>query len=131
MVYFEGQVYDAFELLCDLVAKAERSIVLVDGYVDVATLNILAKKRGGVAVTIWTKERGDRLTAKDIETFNAQYPTLEVLHTEAFHDRFLILDGEAGYHIGASLKDAGKKGFAISALQDAHMVKAVLDGLES
>ena len=107
-VFFEGQVYDAFELLLSLVQRAKCEIVLIDGYVDVGTLNILAKKKPGITVTVWTHPRTN-LTERDVETFNAQYPTLEVKHTTSFHDRFLILDGTEGYLVGASLKDAGRK----------------------
>lgn len=128
-IFFDGQVYDAFELLVSLVKHAEGSIVLVDGYVDTGTLNILAKKRDGVAATIWTHPNA-RLTERDVDAFNAQYPRLEVNRTTTFHDRFLILDGEEGYHVGASLKDAGKKAFAISRIEDAESVRAILARLK-
>lgn len=124
-VFFEGQVWDAFELLVSLVQRAKREIVLVDGYVDAGTLNIPAKKREGVDVTIWTYPRS-RLTKKDVDTFNAQYPRLEVRHTDAFHDRFLILDGAECYLVGASLKDAGKKAFAVARIEDTESVAAIL-----
>ncbi|MGI6535328.1 MAG: ORF6N domain-containing protein [Eggerthellaceae bacterium] len=127
-VFFEGQVYDAFELLVSLVQRAEREIVLVDGYVDTGTLNILAKKAEGVPVTIWTHPK-TRLTDHDVATFNAQYPQLEVKHTATFHDRFLIIDGAEGYLVGASLKDAGKKSFAVTRIEDASVVNAVLGRL--
>lgn len=127
-VFFEGQVWDAFELLVLLVRRAERDIVLVDGYVDVGTLNILAKKAKGVAVTIWTHPKSS-LAERDVEVFNAQYPRLEVCHTTAFHDRFLILDGIEGYLVGASLKDAGKRCFAVTHIEDERLVKKVLDAL--
>ena len=127
-VFFEGQVYDAFELLVSLVQQAERGIVLIDGYVDAGTLNILAKKQKGVSVTVWTHPKA-KLTAKDAETFNAQYPELAVRHTTAFHDRFLILDGAEGYLVGASLKDAGKKSFAISRIEDASIIELILGKL--
>lgn len=109
-VFFEGQVYDAFELLVSLVQRAKREIVLIDGYVDTGTLNILAKKQPGVSVTVWTHPKTS-LTARDVATLNVQYPALEVRHTASFHDRFLILDGTEGYLVEASLKDAGKKSF--------------------
>lgn len=128
-VFFGGQVWDAFELLVSLVKKAEKSIVLVDGYVDAATRNILAKKAVGVSVTIWTHPK-TKLTGRDVEAFNLQYPSLEVLHTTAFHDRFLILDGSKGYLIGASLKDAGKRSFAVTRIEDAAIVQAVLSKLD-
>ena len=127
-VFFDGQVYDAFELLVGLVQRAKKSIVLVDGYVDVGTLNILAKKADGVAVTVWTHPRA-RLTARDAEAFNAQYLRLEVRRTAAFHDRFLILDDTEGYLIGASLKDAGKKAFAVARIEDEESIAAILERL--
>ena len=127
-VFFEGQVYDAFELLVTLVQRAKREIVLVDGYVDTGTLNILAKKQPGVSVTVWTHPRTS-LTARDAATFNAQYPALEVKHTTSFHDRFLILDGAEGYLVGASLKDAGKKSFAVAKLEDSAVVGSIVGAL--
>ena len=83
-----------------------------------STLNLLAKKQTGVAVTIYTYKK-TKLTAQDVVTFNAQYPQLDVKYTNAFHDRFLILDGKTVYHIGASLKDAGKKCFGVTLMKDA------------
>lgn len=127
-VFFGGQVYDAFELLVKLVQRAKREIVLVDGYVDTDTLNILAKKASGVTVTMWTHPRTG-LTERDVETFNAQYPTLAVRHTASFHDRFLVLDGTEGYLVGASLKDAGKKSFAIARLEDPSIVESIVAAL--
>ncbi len=128
-IFFDGQIYDAFELLTRLVKKAKSDIVLVDGYVALGTLNILAKKRKGVSVAIFTSRRGNKLTQGDIEKFNAQYPELTAKTTDAFHDRFLILDRCEGYHVGASLKDAGKKCFGISRIEDACIVQAILDRL--
>ena len=127
-VFFEGQVFDAFELLVSLVRKAERSVALIDDYVDTGTLNILAKKKPGAAVTVWTHPK-TKLTERDVATFNAQYPTLEVRHTTSFHDRFLILDDSESYLVGASLKDAGKKNFAIARIEDASIIDAVLGKL--
>lgn len=127
-VFFEGQVYDAFELLVSLVQRAKREIVLIDGYVDTGTLNILAKKGPSVTVTVWTHPKAS-LTKRDVETFNAQYPTLEVRHTASFHDRFLILDGTEGYLVGASLKDAGKKSFALARLEDSSVISSIVAAL--
>jgi hypothetical protein len=127
-VFFEGQVYDAFELLVSLVQRAEHGIVLVDGYVDTGTLNILSKKGLGVAVTVWTHPKTS-LTERDVATFNAQYPTLVVKHTTSFHDRFLIMDGAEGYLIGASLKDAGKRSFAVAKLEDSSIVSSIVAAL--
>lgn len=102
-IFFDGQVFDAFELLVSLVQRARHGIVLVDGYADVGTLNILAKKASGVAVTLWTHPKTS-LTAQDLLAFNAQYPSLTVEHTTAFHDRFLILDETEVYLVGLRLK---------------------------
>lgn len=127
-LFFDGQIYDAFSLLIELIQKAEQDIILIDGYVDVSTLNLLAKKQSGVSVTIYTFQK-TKLTAQDIVVFNAQYPQLDVKYSNAFHDRFLILDGKTVYHIGASLKDAGKKSFAVMLMKNA--AEALLEKLES
>ena len=129
-IFFDGQIYDAFRLLIDLIKRAEKDIVLVDGYVDVGTLNLLAKKRLGVAVEIYTF-RNTRLTAADVSTFNQQYPHLDVKYTSVFHDRFLILDHKIAYHIGASLKDAGRKCFAVNELQDSALLTDLLNRLQA
>lgn len=128
-IFFEGQIYDAFSLLVSLVGKAEQSIVLIDNYVDVGTLNILAKKKNGVDVTIYTVRR-TRLASQDIANFNSQYPTLTVNYTGVFHDRFLVIDEETAYHIGASIKDAGKKCFGISRIEDVGIISDILQRLE-
>lgn len=124
-IFFDGQIFDAFILMTDLIRQAEKDIVLFDGYVDVATLNILSKKKTGVNVLLYTRP-DTKLTALDIQNFNAQYPGLEVRETKAFHDRFLIIDGTKGYHIGASLKDAGKKCFGINPIEDTKMISELL-----
>ena len=128
-IFYDGQIYDAFSLLVDFISGAEKNIVLVDNYVDVGTLNILAKKKSGVDVTIYTVKK-TRLSEKDVETFNQQYSELEVQYTGVFHDRFLIIDETKAYHIGASLKDAGKKCFAISLLNDEGVVYDILQRLD-
>ena len=129
-IFFDGQIYDAFSLLVSLIQKAEREIVLIDGYVDVNTLNLLAKKQPNVRVKCYTYA-STRLTNQDVAQFNAQYPTLEVTRTQVFHDRFLILDGTIAYHIGASLKDAGKKCFGISLLEEPQLTADLLNRLQN
>lgn len=129
-IFFDGQIYDAFSLITSIVQKAQKEIILIDGYADVDTLNILSKKNDGVNVKIYTYS-GAKLTNTDIANFNAQYPALSVTKTQVFHDRFIILDGKAVYHIGASIKDAGKKCFGISLWQDAGMVQDLLNRLKT
>ena len=128
-IFFNGQIYDAFSLLARLIEKATKDIILIDGYVDIGTLNLLAKKKNGVDVEIHTFSN-TRLTEADVTKFNSQYPTLTVKYTNAFHDRFLILDQKEAYHIGASLKDAGKKCFAIALLQEEGLLKELLGRLQ-
>lgn len=128
-VFFDGQIYDAFSLIVSLIQKAKKDITLIDGYVDIGTLNLLSKKKKSVSVSIYTQKR-TQITKTDSENFNAQYPTLEVKYTKVFHDRFLILDKETAYHIGASLKDAGRKCFGISLIQDVKMIQDILQRLE-
>lgn len=127
-IFFDGQIYDAFSLLVDLVSKAEKKLVLVDNYVDVGTLNILDKKKSDVEVVVYTVRR-TRLSEADVNNFNQQYPKLEVKYTGVFHDRFLIIDDICAYHIGASIKDAGKKCFGISLIEDTRIVKDILERL--
>jgi len=128
-IFFEGQIYDAFSLLTELIAKAKKEIVLIDNYVDVGTLNILAKKRENVKTQIYTVKR-TRLSPTDINNFNQQYPTLGVDYTEEFHDRFVIIDGTLAYHVGASLKDAGKKCFAINRIEDRVNILDILNRIK-
>ena len=124
-IFFDGQIYDAFSFIVGLVKKAKKEIILIDNYVDVNTLNILCKKNKGVDVVITTAGKGN-LSTKDITKFNAQYPKLSVKTNTDFHDRFLIVDKTEVYHIGASIKDAGKKSFGITKIEDADLVKNLL-----
>lgn len=128
-IFFDGQIYDAFSLLIGLVSKAEQKLVLIDNYVDVGTLNIISKKKSDVNVLIYTMKR-TRLSDADIEEFNQQYPTLEVKYIESFHDRFLIIDENLAYHIGASIKDAGKKCFGINRIEDERTIKDILERIK-
>lgn len=129
-IFFDGQIYDAFSFITSIVQKAQNEIIFIDGYVDVGTLNILAKKNATVDVKIYTYASAS-ITNNDIVNFNAQYPTLTVEKTQIFHDRFIILDGKTVYHIGASLKDAGKKCFAISLLEDTENAMNLINRLNS
>ena len=125
-IFFDGQIFDAFSLLIDIIRNAKKEIILIDGYFDVITLNILAKKNIGVDVFAYTLPSA-KISLQDIANFNAQYPTLTVKKTTAFHDRFLIIDGTEGYHIGASLKDAGKRCFGINKIEGADALKDIIN----
>ncbi|MBO7606131.1 MAG: ORF6N domain-containing protein [Paludibacteraceae bacterium] len=110
-IFFQGQIFDAYAKFQSFISQAQKEIILIDNYVDLSVLERLATKNIGVDVTIYTLPN-TRLTAQDIRTFNVQYPTLTVKHTSQMHDRFLIIDNSILYHVGASLKDLGKKCFA-------------------
>ena len=125
-IFFNGQIYDAFSLMVEIVEKAREELILIDNYVDVNTLNILSKKRKEVDVLIVTSGKGN-LTEKDIAKFNSQYSKLMVKINKDFHDRFIIIDRKEVYHIGASIKDAGKKSFGITKLDVEDLTKSLLD----
>ena len=122
-VFYDGQLWDARALVLKLVAGAKRSMILIDNWATPGTLDLFAKKRKGVKVTIFTSEHYDKkhvphrkISDADIKTFNTQYPKLAVRYNETFHDRFLIIDDKELYLIGASLKDLGHKCFAFPKL---------------
>ena len=126
-IFFQGQIFDAYAKFESFLAAAKKEIILIDNYVDLSILQRLAKKKKGVNVTIYTAPK-TKLTAQDVQTFNAQYPTLTLNHTTKTHDRFLIIDNSTIYHIGASLKDLGKKCFGFSIL-DSSFIPMVLKNL--
>ena len=125
-IFFDGQIYDAFSFIVGLIQKAKKEIILIDNYVDINTLNILCKKNQGVNVVVVTAGKGS-LSAKDITKFNAQYQKLSVKTTKDFHDRFLIVDEAEVYHIGASIKDAGKKSFGITKIEDKDLIMGLVN----
>lgn len=125
-IFFDGQIYDAFSFIVGLIQKAKKEIILIDNYVDINTLNILCKKNKNVKIKIYTSGKGN-LTTKDINKFNAQYEELTVKINTDFHDRFLIIDKTEVYHIGASIKDAGKKSFGITKIEDKDLVKSLVN----
>ena len=115
-IFFDGQIFDAYHFVADLIRKATHSIVLIDNYVDDSVLSILDKRQSGVSATIYTQKVSGQLQL-DINKHNAQYPPINVELFNKAHDRFLLIDDEV-YHIGASIKDLGKKWFALTLLKD-------------
>lgn len=112
-IFFDGQIFDAWHFVSGLIKAAKQSIVLIDNYVDESVLLLMAKRKAGVSAGIFTGTITKQLEA-DIQKHNAQYPPIQVKSFTRSHDRFLIIDEETVYHIGASLKDLGKKWFAFS-----------------
>ena len=115
-IFFDGQIFDAYHFVADLIRKATHSIVLIDNYVDDSVLAILDKRQSGVSATIYTQKVSQQLQL-DIDKHNAQYPPVKVELFNKAHDRFLLIDDEV-YHIGASIKDLGKKWFAFTLMKD-------------
>jgi len=111
-IFYDGQIFDAYKFVCDLIRSATHRIILIDNYVDESVLTLLSKREAGVTTKILTNSIGKAL-ALDIEKFNRQYPAIDVQTFKSSHDRFLIIDDDI-YHIGASLKDLGKRWFAFS-----------------
>ena len=115
-VFYDGQIFDAYEFVSNLIRKANNRIILIDNYVNDEVLTIFTKRKSPVTATIYTKEIGTALQL-DITRHNAQYPAIDIHSFNKAHDRFLIIDDKV-YHIGASLKDLGKKWFAFSLMSD-------------
>ena len=115
-IFFDGQIFDAYEFICKLIKSATARIVLIDNYVDESVLTMLDKRAAGVSATIYTQKISAQL-ALDIAKHDAQYPAIDVKVFTKSHDRFLVIDNRV-YHIGASIKDLGKKWFAILEMED-------------
>ena len=115
-IFYDGQIFDAWKFAADLVKSAHKSIVLIDNYIDESVLHLMAKRNKSVTCTIYTSKISKEMKL-DIEKYNAQYEPVEVKIFSKSHDRFLIIDNETVYHIGASLKDLAKKWFAFSKIE--------------
>lgn len=114
-VFYNGEIFDAYQLLTRLIKMANKSIVVIDNYIDESVLTMLDKRKDGVAATIYTEKINKQLQL-DIKLHNSQYPAIDIKIVKNCHDRFLLIDDEDVFHIGASLKDLGKKLFAFSRL---------------
>ena len=125
-IFFEGQIFDAYVFANDLIKRANKTILLIDNYVDESTLLMLSKRKPSCNATIYTQKLSAQLQL-DLAKHNMQYPSIEIKTLKTAHDRFLILDRKEVYHIGASLKDLGKKWFAFSKLNE--FLPTILDKL--
>lgn len=112
-IFFDGQIFDAYVFVSKLIRQAKKSIILIDNYIDETVLNLFSKSSKNVTVLIYTAKISNRLQL-DIDKYNAQYESIKVQQFSKSHDRFLIIDNSIIYHIGASLKDLGKRWFAFS-----------------
>lgn len=116
-IFFNGQMFDAYVFAADLIRSAGKEIILIDNYVDESVLNLFTKRSKGVGATIYTRNIS-RALAQDLKRYNSQYEPIKLKELKVSHDRFLIIDQKELYHIGASLKDLGKKWFAFSKMSD-------------
>jgi len=115
-IFYDGQIFDAYKFVSDIVKSAKKSIVLIDNFLDESVLILLSKRQTSVEATIYTAAISTQFKL-DLKKFNAQYPAINVKTFNKSHDRFLIIDNVTVYHIGASLKDLGKKWFAFSKIE--------------
>ena len=122
-VFYDGEVFDADVFVTKYIVAAKKAIVLIDNYVNMTTLEMLAKKEKGVQLKIITSKKGNNLAKSDIQRFQEQYGNLEIVENDAFHDRFIIIDDKELYVSGASLKDLGKKCFAFNKLDSNEIPK--------
>jgi hypothetical protein len=116
-IFFEGHIFDAYVFVAELIKEAKTSIILIDNYIDESVLVLLAKRNKDVSASVYTRQINPQLQL-DLKKHNLQYPTIEIKTIAHTHDRFLLLDNKELYHIGASLKDLGKKWFAFSRMDD-------------
>lgn len=127
-VFFDGQIFDAYKFVSDLIRRAKKSIIIIDNYIDDSVLLLLTKRKKSVTVRIFTKTISKQL-ALDVKKYNSQYPPVEIKKFKYAHDRFIIIDDKEVFHFGASLKDLGKKWFAFSKLEkDAFRLMERLEG---
>ena len=129
-IFFNGQIWDSYSLIIDIIKKANKKILIIDNYIDDSVLKMLAKKNNNVEVTILTSNKSN-IETLDIKKFNKEYPTLKVAKTNKFHDRFIIIDKKEMYHIGAYIKDLGKKCFEINKIEDKEIIEKFINKLES
>ena len=123
-IFFQGQIWDSYNLIVDIIKKANSKITIIDNYVDDNILKMLSKKKNNVEVVILTSEKSNILKL-DIQKFNKEYPTLKIAKTNKFHDRFIIIDNKELYHLGASIKDLGKKCFGINRIEDRDILEQI------
>ena len=125
-IFFDGQIYDAYSLIIDIMKRAEKKIQIIDNYIDDSVLKMLAKKNKNVEVVILTSNKSN-IENLDIQKFNKEYPILKVAKTNKFHDRFIVIDNKEMYHLGASIKDLGKKCLGINKIEDKEIIEKIIN----
>ena len=128
-IFFDGQIYEAYSLIIDIIKKANKKILIIDNYIDDSILKMLTKKKNNVKVVILTSDKSN-IENLDIQKFNQEYPFLKVSKTNKIHDRFIIIDNKEMYHLGASIKDLGKKCFGINKIEDTEIIEEIINRFE-
>ena len=125
-VFFQGQIWDSYSLIIDIIKRANKKITIIDYYIDDSILKMLTKKNKNVEVIIMTSDKSN-IENIDVKKFNKEYPILKVAKTDKFHDRFIIIDNKELYHCGASIKDLGKKCFGINKIEDISIIDKLVN----
>ena len=125
-IFFEGQIYDAYSIIIDIIRKANKKILIIDNYINDSILKMLTKKKNNVEVIILTSNKSN-IQNIDVQKFNKEYPVLKISKTNKFHDRFIIIDNKEMYHLGASIKDLGKKCFGINRIEDIEIINKIIN----
>ena len=125
-IFFDGQIYDAYSIIIDIIKRANIKILIIDNYIDDNVLKMLTKKKKNVKAVILASIKSN-IENLDIQKFNKEYPTLKVAKTNKFHDRFIVLDNKEIYHLGASIKDLGKKCFGINKIEDKEIIEKIIN----
>ena len=125
-IFFDGQIWDSYSLIIDIIKRASKKITIIDNYIDDSILKMLTKKKKYVEVIIITSDKS-KIENIDIKKFNKEYPKLKVAKSNKFHDRFIIVDNKELYHCGASIKDLGKKCFGINKIEDISLIDKILN----
>lgn len=125
-IFFNGQIYDAYSLIIDIIKKANNKILIIDNYIDDSVLKMLTKKKDNVEIVILTSDKSN-IGNLDITKFNKEYPILKVAKTNKFHDRFIVVDNKEMYHLGASIKDLGRKCFGINKIEDIEIIEKIVN----
>lgn len=125
-IFYGGEIYDAYSFIIDIIKKSNKKILIIDNYIDESVLKMLSKKGNNVEVVIWTSNKSN-IQDLDIKKFNKEYPILKIFKTNKFHDRFIIIDDKEMYHLGASIKDLGKKCFGINKIEDIEIIKKIIN----
>jgi len=127
-IFFEGQIYDSYSSLIELLTKAKKDLTIIDGYADKSTLDIIKYLKTKVTLIVKNKTLLKKL---DIEKYNKQYNNLKIIYSDIFHDRFIIIDNKIIYHLGASLNHIGNKVFAINKMEDEEIIKTIINKIQS